>query len=137
MIITTFDVQQVLRTYNRQLGERSRLSKEKVGRKSAQLDSVNISNESKKRLLTEKITQEIISQLPNGSERNKSIQAIINQLSDEYGKPLDVSADDGEDLAFKVIDDGQSGGSLSPAENEQLNKRFIDITKTIVYDNLV
>jgi hypothetical protein len=136
MIITNFDVQQVLRTYNRQLGERSRLSREKVA-KSTQLDSITISNESKKRLLTEKITQEIINQFPNGSERNKTLQAIINQLSQEYGKPLDVSADDGPDLAFKVLDNGQSGGSLSPAENEQLKKRFIDITKSIVYDNLV
>jgi hypothetical protein len=136
MIITNFDVQQVLRTYNRQLGERSRLSREKVA-KSTQLDSITISNESKKRFLTEKITQEIINQFPNGSERNKTLQAIINQLSQEYGKPLDVSADDGPDLAFKVLDNGQSGGSLSPAENEQLKKRFIDITKSIVYDNLV
>jgi hypothetical protein len=136
MIITNFDVQQVLRTYNRQLGERSRLSREKVARKSGQQDAVSISDESKKRLLTEKITQEIINQFPNGSERNKTMQAIVNQLSQEYGKPLDVSADDGRDLAFKVLDNGQSGGSLSPAENEQLKKRFIDITKSMVYDNL-
>jgi hypothetical protein len=50
-----------------------------------------------------------------------------------------VSADDGQNLVFKVLDKekGQSGGSLSPAENEQLKKRFIDITKSIIYDNLV
>jgi hypothetical protein len=139
MIITNFNVQQVLRTYNRQQGEGSRLSREKVAKKSVQQDAVTLSNESKKRLLTEKITQEIINQFPKGSERNKTMESIINQLSQEYGKPLDVSADDGQNLSFKVLNkgNGQSGGSVSPAENEQLKKRFIDITKSIIYDNLV
>jgi hypothetical protein len=139
MTIINFNVQQVLRTYIRQLGERSRLAREKVDKKSVQPDAVTISQESKKRLLTDKITQEIMNQFPNGSEPNGTMKAIINQLSQEYGKPLDVSADDGQNLVFKVLDKekGQNGGSFSPAENEQLKKRFIDITKSIIYDNLV
>jgi hypothetical protein len=139
MTITNFDVQQILRTYHRQLGERSRLSREKVDKKSVQQDAVTISQESKKRLLTDKITQEIMNQFLNGSERNETMQAIISRLSQEYGKPLDLSADDGQNLVFKVLnkENGQSEGSLSPAENEQLKKKFIDITKSIVYDNLV
>ncbi len=80
-----------------------------------------------------------MNQFLNGSERNETMQAIMNRLSQEYGKPLDVSADGGQNLVFKVSnkENGQSGGSLSPAENEQLNKRFIDITKSIIYTNLV
>jgi hypothetical protein len=128
-----------LRTYNRQLGERNRVSREKVDRKFVQQDAVTISPESKKRNLTDKITQEIMNQFLNGSERNETMQAIVNRLSQEYGKPLDVSADSAQNLSFKVSnkENGQSGGSLSPAENEQLSKRFVDITKSIVYDNLV
>ncbi len=139
MTITSFDVQQVLRTYHRQMSEKTRLSREKVYRKFVQQDSVNISPESKKRLLTDRITQQIMNQFLSSSERNETMGAIIGQLSQEYGKPLDVSVDDGQNLVFKVLDkdNGQSGGSLSPAENEQLNKKFIDITKSIVYDNLV
>ena len=139
MTIINYNVQQILRTYNRQLGEKSRVSKEKVYKKSVQQDAVNISPESKKRNLTDKITQEIMNQFQNGSERNETMQAIVNRLSQEYGKPLDVSGDGGQNLVFKVSnkENRQSGGSLSPAENEQLNKRFIDITKSVVYDNLV
>ena len=139
MTIINYNVQQILRTYNRQLGEKSRVSKEKVYKKSVQQDAVNISPESKKRNLTDKITHEIMNQFQNGSERNETMQAILNRLSQEYGKPLDVSGDGGQNLVFKVSnkENRQSGGSLSPAENEQLNKRFIDITKSVVYDNLV
>ena len=139
MTIINYNVQQILRTYNRQLGERSRASREKVDKKFIQQDAVTLSPESKKRNLTDKITQEIMNQFQNGSERNETMQAIVNRLSQEYGKPLDVSADGGQNLVFKVSnkENGQSGGTLSPAENEQLNKRFIDITKSVVYDNLV
>ena len=139
MTIINYNVQQILRTYNRQLGERSRASREKVDKKFIQQDAVTLSPESKKRNLTDKITQEIMNQFQNGSERNETMQAIVNQLSQEYGKPLDVSADGGQNLVFKVSnkENGQSGGTLSPAENEQLNKRFVDITKSVVYDNLV
>jgi len=137
MTITNFAVQQVLRTY--QLGERSRSSREKVNKKSVQQDVVTISQESKKRLLTDRITQEITNQFLSGSERNETMGAIVNQLSQEYGKPLDVSTDDGQNLVFKVVSNrnGQEGENLSPAENEQLNKKLIDITKSIVYTNLV
>lgn len=139
MTITNFDVQQVLRTYHRQLAEKTRLSREKVYRKTLQRDSVTISQESKKRLLTDRITQEITNQFLSGSERNETMEAIMSRLSQEYGKPLDVSTDDGQHLVFKVLSkgNGQEAGNLSPAENEELNKKFIDITKAIIYNNLV
>jgi hypothetical protein len=139
MTIINYNVQQILRTYNRQLGERSRLSKEKVDKKSVQQDAVTISQESKKRLLTDRVTQEITNQFLSGSERNETMDAIVGQLSQEYGKPLDVSTDDSQNLVFKVVSNGngQGGENLSLAENEQLNKKLIDITKAIVYDNLV
>jgi predicted HAD superfamily phosphohydrolase len=138
MTITNFDVQQVLRTYHRQLAEKTRLSREKVYRKILQQDSITISPESRRRLLTDRITQEITNQFLGGSERNETMDAIIGRLSQDYGKPLDVSTD-GQNLVFKVVSQGTGQGAenLSPAENEQLNKRFIDITKAIVYDNLV
>jgi len=138
MTITNFDVQQVLRTYHRQLAEKTRLSREKVYRKILQQDSITISQESRRRLLTDRITQQITNQFLSGSERNETMDAIMGQLSQDYGKPLDVSTD-GQNLTFKVLSqgNGKEAENLSPAENEQLNKRFIDITKTIVYDNLV
>lgn len=138
MTITNFDVQQVLRTYHRQLAEKTRLSRERGYRKILQQDSITISQESKKRLLTDRITQEITNQFLSGSERNATMEAIMGQLSQDYGKPLEVSTD-GQNLVFKVLTkgNGKEGENLSAAENEQLNKKFIDITKAIVYDNLV
>jgi translation initiation factor 2 alpha subunit (eIF-2alpha) len=139
MTIINYSVQQILRTYNQHLNDRSRLSKEKGYKKVVQQDDVTISQESKKKLLTDKITQEIMNQFLSGAERNETMQAIMNRLSQEYGKPLDVSSDDEQHLVFKVLhkENGGETGHLSPAANEQLKKRLFDITKSIVYDNLI
>jgi predicted HAD superfamily phosphohydrolase len=139
MTITNFDVKQVLRTYHRQLAEKTRLSREKVYRKVIQQDSISISQESRRRLLTDRITEEIKKQFLTEPERNETMEAIVGQLSQEYGETLEVSTNDGQNLDFTVLSNGkeQGGKSLSPIENEELNKKFIDITKKIVYDNLV
>jgi len=89
-----------------------------------------------KRLLTDRIAQEIINQILAGAERNETSEAIMSQLSKEYGKPLHVGTD-GQNLAFKFLRNGEEAKNLSPAENAELNKKFIDITKAIVYTNLV
>lgn len=136
--MTNFNVKQILRTY-RQLAEKTRLSRKKVYRKLLPQDSVTLSPEGKKGLLADRITQEIVNQFLNDSERNETMQAIMSRLSQEYGKPLDVSADGGQNLVFKVLpkEPGQEARDLSAAENEQLKKILIDITKSIVYSNLV
>jgi hypothetical protein len=138
MVMTNFNVKQILRTY-RQLAEKTRLSRKKVYRKLLPQDSVTLSPEGKKGLLADRITQEIVNQFLNDSERNETMQAIMSRLSQEYGKPLDVSADGGQNLVFKVLpkEPGQEARDLSAAENEQLKKILIDITKSIVYSNLV
>jgi len=139
MTIINYSVQQILRTYHQHLNDRSRLSKEKGYKKVIQQDDVSISQESKKKLLTDKITQEITNQFLSGADRNETMQAIINQLSQEYGKPLEVSSDDEQHLVFKILHKENGGETevLSPAENEQVRKRLFDITKSVVYDNLI
>jgi hypothetical protein len=67
------------------------------------------------------------------------MQVIISRLSQEYGKPLDLSVDDEQNILFKVLhkENGEEGGYLSPPENEQLKKRLFEITKLIVYNNII
>jgi hypothetical protein len=114
------------------------LSRKKVYGNLLPQDSVTLSPEGKKRLLADRITQEIVNQFLNDSERSETMQAIMSQLSQEYGKPLDVSADGGQSLVFKVLptEPGQEPRDLAAAENEHLKKILIDITKAIVYSNL-
>ncbi len=139
MVITSYHIQNVLRTYSQQISEGSRLARSRKSDKGEQNDFVKISSEARKRHMVDTISQEMLNHLTQTSERNGTAQEILNRLSQEYGKPLEVDRKENEYLVFKVMD--QAGkevvDTLSPMDSEQLKNRLIDITKTIVSNNLL
>ena len=139
MIIGDFHVQHILKAYSQQLSVRSRISKDRVNKQDGQKDEVTLSKESKKMLVVDKIAKELIAQLTNGSRRNETSQAILNRLSQEYGRPLDVASDGGQGIAFKVLSETDGGVKeyLAPAENNQLEKRLYEMTKSFVNEQLI
>lgn len=139
MIITNYCVQHILKSYSQQLSVKSRSSKDKINRAVAQKDEVTLSEESKKRMIVDKIAHEIVGQLANGAERNATSLEIMRRLSQEYGHPIDLSNESGEGIIFKVLNEtsGEVIQYLPPSENEQLRKRLFDITRTVVYDHLI
>ena len=135
MTINNLNIQSVLRTYHRQLAEGSRLSRDRVNKRYLPQDAVNISPESKKRLLADKISQEVIHEWTAGTGSNSTTQEILNRLRQEYGKPLEISSEDGQNIVFKVPQDGGLE-ALPETENERLKKRLFDITRMVDYDHL-
>jgi signal recognition particle GTPase len=139
MVITSYHIQNVLRTYSQQISEGSRLARSRKPERAEQNDFVKISSEARKRHMVDTISQEMLTHLTQTSVRNGTAQEILNRLSQEYGKPLEVDLKENENLVFKVMD--QVGkevvDTLSPRDNEQLKNRLMDITKTIVSNNLL
>ena len=138
MIIGDFQVQHVLRSYSRQLVDGSRGAKGKVDKRTAQKDEVTISAESKKRLLADKITGEIMTQFSNGTEMTPTGRQVLERLSREVGQPLQTSYSEEQGMFFVVPDEtGQGTRILSGPENEDLKKRLFDITQSTVYNDLL
>jgi len=137
MTINNLNIHSVLQTYHRQLAEGSRLSRERVNKRYLQEDGVNISQESKKRLLVDKISQEVVHELASGAaESNTTTREILNRLCQEYGKPLEISSEDGQTIVFKVPQN-EGMETLPDSENERLKKRLFDITRMVIYDHLL
>jgi hypothetical protein len=139
MIIANFHVQHILKAYSQQLSVRSRVSKDKLNKTVNQNDEVTFSQEGKKMLVIDKISQEIMSQFKNGSERNDTSREILDRLSQEYGHPLDVVSNGEQDISFKILGEteGETERNLSLSENEALKKRLFDITRSVVNDHLI
>ena len=139
MVITNYHVQHILKAYSQQLSVRSRVSKDKVSKNVVQKDQVTLSPESKKMLVVNKIAHEMVTQLANSSERNDVSREILNRLSQEYGRPLDVATDDGQGIVFKVVSETGEGATAQPSssENEQLKKKLLEITRSVVNESLI
>jgi hypothetical protein len=139
MVITSYHIQNILRTYSQQLSEGTRLARTRKMDRVDRDDLVKISTEARKRYMIEKISQEMVQNLGSGLERNNTAEEILNRLSREYGRPLDVDLKEDQGLVFRIKgrDDGQVPESLSPAASEQLKTRLMDITKAVISDNLL
>ncbi len=139
MILTDYHVQHVLKAYTQQLSVKSRISKDRLGKNVGQKDEVTLSKESKKMLIVDKIAKEIVDQLANGSQRNETGKAVLERLSQEYGRPLDVVMDDQQGMVFGVLSGNQGGITeyVPPAENELLKQRLVEVTKTFIHEQLI
>jgi hypothetical protein len=138
MVITSYHIQNILRTYSQQLSEGTRLARTRKMDRVDRNDLVKISTEARKQYMIEKISQEMVQNLGNGLERNNTAQEILNRLSQEYGQPLDVALQENQGLIFQIKQDsGPVRETLSPADSEQLKTRLMDITKTVVSNNLL
>ena len=138
MIITNYQVQSTLRAYGQQLAEKSRLARAKAPKNTGPKDEVILSQESKKRLTAQKITQQIIRQFPDGQELADTHREVLSRLSREYGQSVKVEKKEGQGLVFKIPEGKSSGGTrnASPEETEILNKKLFEITQSVVYNNL-
>jgi len=138
MIITNYQVQSTLRAYGQQLAEKSRLARAKAPKNTGPKDEVILSQESKKQLTAQKISQQLIRQLTDGSELTDTHREILSRLSQEYGQPVKVEKKEGQGLVFKVPKEKSRGETrnASPEEAERLNEKLFEITQSIVYNNL-
>ena len=138
MVITNYYLQHILKAYSQQLSNRSRVSGDKARKMTTQRDEVILSQESRKKMVADKVVLELISQLAGHTERNETALEILNRLSQEYGRPLDLSASE-EGIVFGILSEpsGEVLGYLPPEENEKMKKRLLEVTRSIVYDHFL
>ena len=142
MSINTYQVQNILRTYGKQLG---RARKPKTQTSDAQnasgADKIDVSHNAKRRQVISKIAQEIISQITTQTvqERNPLEKDALEQLSQEYGRPLEVFRNSDGSLTFAEIDPIAKKiiKELPSEQSQKLNQRFEEITGAIVNQNMI
>lgn len=145
MAITSFQVQNMLRTYAKQLSRGQRLARQRAQSRPQPGDQVNISIEARRKQVINKITSEIVSnigyRLPGlASGWSEVEQRALQELSREYGKPLDISQDEvSGQLMFRVVDpnSGELVQELSKEKSAELQERLYAITQDIIDKNMV
>ena len=141
MTITTYQVQNILRTYGKMLGRKRNVNQSPDSASSATpLDKIDISSEAKRRQVINEIAQEIIGQVTSNPQRQNQVEKeALTELSQEYGQSLEVFQNRDGSLRFAVLDSDNKTivQELTAEQNQQLEERFSEIAKAIVDRNMV
>ena len=137
MVISTYQVNNVLRVYGDQL-RHNRLSSEEKRGDTCSPDKINISSEAKRKAIIDKIASDIVDKITRYGPHENVEKDVFKQLEDEYGAHLAISKNTPTDLIFKVIDgNGETMNALSIEDSQFLRYKLEEITRDIVDKNMM
>ena len=139
MAITAYQVQNILKTYARQLARGHRLARAK--NKGSYPYQLRVNVQARRRQVIEKITAELIDNIGManfGSALDDVELLAMRTLSQEYGKPLLLVKDDiTGTFRFQIQTQDASVQELGEEESAKLENRLYDITQTIIEHNML
>lgn len=137
MVISAYQVNNVLRVYGDQLRQNRTLTRPK-GKDTGTPDKINISADAKRQAIIDKISETIVERITDFGPNDNIEKEVFKKLEDEYGGHLAVSKDSPADLVFKEIDEnGETINSLSVEDSKILRYKLEEITKETVNKNMI
>lgn len=137
MVISAYQVNNVLRVYGDQLRQSSISSRPKNDNIRSS-DKVSISPEAKRKAVIDKISSIIIDKITQYGPHDNVEKEVFKKLENEYGKHLAIAGKNPSDLIFKVIDeDGETINLLSIEDSKFLRYKLKEITKETVNKNMI
>lgn len=137
MVISSYQVNNVLRVYGDQLRQERISNKPKTnGNRSP--DKISISTEAKRKAIIEKIASGIVDKITHYGPNENVEKEVFQKLENEYGSHLAITGDNPSDLIFKEIDEnGETINQLSIEDSEFLRYKLEEITKETVNKNMM
>ena len=137
MVISTYQVNNILRVYGNQL-RHNRISSKSNDGNVPQSDKISISVEAKRRAVIDKISSDIIEKITQYGPHDNIEEEVFKKLENEYGANLAITENTPADLIFKVIDEnGETMNSLSVEDSKFLKHKLEEITKETVNNNMI
>jgi hypothetical protein len=141
MTITSHQIQNVLRTYGKQLKRGMRLNRIKSVETGQPVDKLEISAEARRRQVVERVASEMVYRLSEPEAGTEGVgRDIMNELSQDYGQPLALSYNSSEGgFDFMVVDSesGEIVNEVDPEEKDKLNQLLLEITRQKVDQTMV
>jgi hypothetical protein len=138
MVISSYQVNNVLRVYGDQL--RQGRAARKIGdtSPSSSEDRLEISAGAKRKALIDRIASKIVDSILQDGPHDEVEKELFKKLQDEYGAPLAVSPEETKGFVFRVIDEkGDALHSLSIEDSNFLTQKLKEITKETVDKNMI
>ena len=136
MLITAYQVNNVLRVYGDQLRQ-SKISTRPKNTDPGLPDRISISAKARRKTIIDNISANIVDKITQFGPYNKVEKEVFEKLETEYGGNLAITADDPNGLIFKEInEDGETINSLSIEDSNFLTNKLKEITKETIDKNM-
>jgi hypothetical protein len=137
MVISTYQVNNVLRVYGDQLRQ-GKASKRTGELQRSSVDRLDISGGAKRKVLVDRIASKIVDRILSDGPQDEMEKQVIRKLQDKYGATLSASPEETQGFLFKVIDEkGEALHSLSIEDSNFLTQKLKEITTETVDRNML
>lgn len=138
MQIPSYQIQNVLKVYSRQLSQGKILSKNKFGNANKiSADSVSISSEGKRKAIIDKVAANIVDRIITEGPKEKNEENITNQIEKELGKKINFNKDKNQ-FTYIVIDENNEKAThtLSVDDSKFVVKRMTELARQVADSNM-
>ena len=137
MVISTYQVNNVLRVYGNQL-RRNGISSKPKDDSVRSPDNITISAEARRKSIINKITSNLVERITKHGPQDNIEKEVFQKLENEYGVNLAVDTDSPSGLIFRSIDEnGETVNSLSIEDSRLLKYKLEEITRERVDRNML
>jgi len=138
MQIPSYQIQNVLKVYSRQLSQGKIMSRNKFGNVNvSSADSVTISSEGKRQAIIDKVAASIVDRIITEGPKEKNEEKITSQIEKELGKKINFTKDRNQ-FTYTVIDENnqKSTHTLSVEDSKFIVKRMTELARQVANSNM-
>ncbi|NOX34844.1 MAG: hypothetical protein GXP56_14120 [Deltaproteobacteria bacterium] len=138
MQIPSYQIQNVLKVYSRQLSQGKILSKNKFGTANkSSADSVTISSEGKRKAIIDKVAANIVDRIITQGPKEKKEEEITSQIEKELGKKINFNKEKNQ-FTYTVIDENNQKAThtLSVEDSKFIVKRMTELAREVADSNM-
>jgi len=138
MQIPSYQIQNVLKVYSRQLSQGKILSRNKFGAaRTTSADSVSISSEGKRKAIIDKVAANIVDRIITEGPKEKAEEEITDQIEKEFGKKINFTKDKNQ-FTYTVIDENNQKvtHTLSVEDSKFIVKRMTELAREVADSNM-
>jgi hypothetical protein len=139
MHIPSYQIQNVLKVYSKQLSQQKFLAKNKtLQQNTMSADSVTISSKGKRQAIIEKVASNIIDRITMEGPQEPVEENIASQIEKELGKKINFTNKKENKFTYTYIDenDQKVTKSLSIEDSDFVMKRMTELAKQVADSNM-
>jgi endonuclease III-like uncharacterized protein len=138
MQIPSYQIQNVLKVYSRQLSQGKILSRNKFGGiNKTSADSVTISSEGKRQVIIDKVAANIVDRIITEGPKEKNEEKITSQIEKELGKKINFAKNKNQ-FTYTMIDENNQKvtHTLSVEDSKFIVRRMTELAREVADNNM-